>query len=87
MTEEESIKARYARVLGSAVNPVLREGNSDRRVAGPVKAYAKNHPHSMGAWSSDSKSHVASMSDGDFYSSEKSVVVAAAGDLKITLTD
>jgi isocitrate dehydrogenase len=84
--EEESIKARYARVLGSAVNPVLREGNSDRRVAGPVKAYARNHPHSMGAWSPDSKSHVASMSDGDFHSSEKSAVVAAPGNLKITLT-
>ena len=84
--EEESIKARYARVLGSAVNPVLREGNSDRRVAGPVKAYARNHPHSMGAWSPDSKSHVASMSDGDFYSSEKSALVAAPGKLKITLT-
>jgi isocitrate dehydrogenase len=84
--EEEAIKARYARVLGSAVNPVLREGNSDRRVAGAVKAYARSHPHSMGAWSPDSKSHVASMSDGDFHSSEKSAVVAAPGDLKITLT-
>ena len=84
--EDASIKARYARVLGSAVNPVLREGNSDRRVAGPVKVYAKKHPHSMGAWSPDSKSQVVSMSDGDFYSSEKSAVVAAAGDLKITLT-
>jgi isocitrate dehydrogenase len=84
--EAASIKARYARVLGSAVNPVLREGNSDRRVAGPVKVYAKKHPHSMGAWSSASKSQVVSMSDGDFYSSEKSVVVASAGDLKITLT-
>jgi isocitrate dehydrogenase len=84
--QEAGIKARYARVLGSAVNPVLREGNSDRRVAGPVKMYAKNHPHSMGAWSSDSKSHVASMTDGDFYASEKSAVVAAAGALKITLT-
>jgi isocitrate dehydrogenase len=83
---EQEIKARYARVLGSAVNPVLREGNSDRRVAGPVKAYAKKHPHSMGAWSSDSKSQVVSMSDGDFYSSEKSAVVATAGDVKITLT-
>jgi isocitrate dehydrogenase len=83
--EEEAIKARYARVLGSAVNPVLREGNSDRRVAGAVKAYARSHPHSMGAWSPDSKSHVASMSDGDFHSSEKSAVVAAAGNLKITL--
>ena len=85
--EEESIKARYARVLGSAVNPVLREGNSDRRVAGPVKEYAKNHPHSMGEWSSDSKSHVASMSDGDFYASERSAVIETAGDLAIELVD
>jgi isocitrate dehydrogenase len=83
--DEDAIKARYARVLGSAVNPVLREGNSDRRVAGPVKAYARQHPHRMGAWSADSKSHVASMSDGDFYSSEESAVVEQAGNLKITL--
>jgi isocitrate dehydrogenase len=83
---EAAIKARYARVLGSAVNPVLREGNSDRRVAGPVKAYARQHPHRMGAWSADSKSHVASMPDGDFYSSEQSAVVAANGDLQIVLT-
>jgi isocitrate dehydrogenase len=83
--EEESIKARYAKVLGSAVNPVLREGNSDRRVAGPVKEYAQKHPHSMGAWSPDSKSHVASMSDGDFHSSEKSAVIESAGDVKIEL--
>ncbi len=83
---EAAIKTRYARVLGSAVNPVLREGNSDRRVAGPVKAYAKQHPHRMGAWSADSKSHVVSMSDGDFYSSEQSAVVEAAGELKIVLT-
>lgn len=83
--EEKSIKARYAKVLGSAVNPVLREGNSDRRVAGPVKEYAQKHPHSMGAWSSDSKSHVVSMPDGDFYSSEKSVVIETAGDVKIEL--
>ena len=82
---EAAIKARYAKVLGSAVNPVLREGNSDRRVAGPVKQYAKAHPHSMGAWSADSKSHVASMTDGDFYSSEQSAVMSAAGDVKITL--
>ena len=81
--EERDIKARYAKVLGSAVNPVLREGNSDRRVAGPVKEYAQKHPHSMGAWSADSKSHVASMSDGDFYSSEQSVVIETAGDVKI----
>ncbi|MCG6899491.1 MAG: NADP-dependent isocitrate dehydrogenase [Gammaproteobacteria bacterium] len=83
--EEEQLRLRYAKVLGSAVNPVLREGNSDRRVAAPVKAYAKAHPHSMGAWSADSKSHVASMSDGDFYASEKSAVLAAEDDLKITL--
>ena len=83
--EEEEIKSRYARVLGSAVNPVLREGNSDRRVAAPVKEYAQKHPHSMGAWSADSKSHVASMSDGDFYSSEKSTVIDKAGDVKIQL--
>jgi len=84
---EKDIKARYAKVLGSAVNPVLREGNSDRRVAGPVKEYARQHPHSMGAWTADSKSHVASMSDGDFYSSEKSVVMDNADTLKISLTD
>ncbi|MCK5072339.1 MAG: NADP-dependent isocitrate dehydrogenase [Bacteriovoracaceae bacterium] len=73
--EEKRIKAKYAKVLGSAVNPVLREGNSDRRVAGPVKQYAKDHPHTMGEWTSDSKSHVAHMQDGDFFSSEKSAVM------------
>ena len=83
--DEKSIKARYAKVLGSAVNPVLREGNSDRRVAAAVKNYARKHPHSMGEWSADSKSHVASMSDGDFYGSEKSVIIENAGDLKIEL--
>ncbi|MDH5516892.1 MAG: NADP-dependent isocitrate dehydrogenase [Gammaproteobacteria bacterium] len=82
---ETEIKARYARVLGSAVNPVLREGNSDRRVAAPVKAYAKKHPHSMGPWSADSLSHVASMADGDFYGSEKSVVIESATELTIEL--
>ncbi len=82
---EKTIKATYAKVLGSAVNPVLREGNSDRRVAGPVKEYAKNNPHSMGAWSADSKSHVASMSEGDFYGSEKSTTIAANGNVKIEL--
>lgn len=81
--EEKNIKTRYAKVLGSAVNPVLREGNSDRRVAGPVKEYAQKHPHSMGAWESDSKSHVSSMPEGDFYSTEKSVVIDKAGDVKI----
>ena len=82
---EQSIKARYAKVLGSAVNPVLREGNSDRRVAAPVKEYAQKHPHRMGEWSADSKTHVASMTDGDFYASEQSVVLAADDDVKITL--
>ncbi|MDH5473105.1 MAG: NADP-dependent isocitrate dehydrogenase, partial [Gammaproteobacteria bacterium] len=82
---EQDIKARYAKVLGSAVNPVLREGNSDRRVAGPVKEYAKQHPHSMGAWTVDSKTCVASMTEGDFYGSERSVVINAAGNLKIVL--
>jgi isocitrate dehydrogenase len=85
--EEKAIKAAYAKVLGSAVNPVLREGNSDRRVATSVKEYAKSHPHSMGAWSKDSKSHVSHMSGGDFYANEQSVVVPAAGTLRIELTD
>ena len=84
---EKAIQGRYSRVLGSAVNPVLREGNSDRRVALAVKNYAKAHPHSMGAWSADSKSHVAHMDDGDFYSSEQSAVVAKAGNLRIEHTD
>ena len=82
---EKSIKARYAKVLGSAVNPVLREGNSDRRVAAPVKEYAQKHPHSMGAWAADSKSHVTSMTDGDFYSSEQSAVLKAEGEVSIEL--
>lgn len=81
----KDVKARYAKVLGSAVNPVLREGNSDRRVAAPVKEYAQKHPHSMGEWSADSKTHVASMEDGDFYGSEKSVVMTSNDDLKIEL--
>ena len=85
--EEKAIKARFARVLGSAVNPVLREGNSDRRVAAAVKQFAKDHPHSMGAWSSDSQSHVAHMADGDFYGSEQSVVIQKACDVKIEFTD
>ena len=84
--EEKQIKARYGKVLGSAVNPVLREGNSDRRAPRAVKNYAKAHPHSMGAWSSDSKTHVASMADGDFYGSEKSVTVKEATDVKIEFT-
>ncbi len=83
--EEKDIQARYAKVLGSAVNPVLREGNSDRRVAGPVKEYAKANPHRMGAWSKDSKSHVSHMEANDFYGSEKSAIMSNATDVKITL--
>ena len=83
--EEKDIAAKFAKVLGSAVNPVLREGNSDRRAAPPVKAYAQKHPHKMGAWSSDCRSYVASMSEGDFYANEKSYIVPKAGHLKIVL--
>ncbi|MFP6671861.1 MAG: NADP-dependent isocitrate dehydrogenase, partial [Pirellulaceae bacterium] len=83
---EKELRARFAKVLGSAVNPVLREGNSDRRVAAPVKEYARNNPHSMGAWSADSKSHVAHMSAGDFCGSEQSHVMAEAGSVNIELT-
>jgi isocitrate dehydrogenase len=82
---EKDIRARYARVLGSAVNPVLREGNSDRRAAGAVKQYAREHPHRMGDWSADSKSHVAYMSDGDFYGSEVSTTVTAPTNARIEL--
>ncbi len=82
---ERAVKATYAKVLGSAVNPVLREGNSDRRVAAPVKAYAKKHPHRMGQWSADSTTHVASMSNGDFYSSERSLTLPDADTLSIEL--
>ncbi|MEO1506728.1 MAG: NADP-dependent isocitrate dehydrogenase [Cyanobacteria bacterium J06633_23] len=82
---ETAIKARYAKVLGSAVNPVLREGNSDRRVATAVKQYAQNNPHRVGNWTADSKSHIAHMDSGDFYGSEKSVVVQDAGSVKIEL--
>ncbi|HQF47759.1 MAG TPA: NADP-dependent isocitrate dehydrogenase [Flavobacterium alvei] len=81
--EEKTIKAKYSKVLGSAVNPVLREGNSDRRAPKAVKNYAKANPHSMGAWSADSKSKVASMESGDFYGSEKSVTITEANDMKI----
>jgi isocitrate dehydrogenase len=80
---EKAIRARYGKVLGSAVNPVLREGNSDRRASPSVKEYARKHPHSMGAWAKDSKTHVAHMSQGDFYGSERSVVVDKAGELRI----
>jgi isocitrate dehydrogenase len=81
--KEKEIKERYDKVKGSAVNPVLREGNSDRRAPRAVKEFVKNHPHSMGVWKSDSKSHVSSMSKGDFYGSEKSVVIESAGNIKI----
>ncbi|MAC33538.1 MAG: isocitrate dehydrogenase (NADP(+)) [Haliea sp.] len=81
--EERDIKTRYDRVKGSAVNPVLREGNSDRRAPESVKAYARKNPHKMGAWSGDSKSHVSHMEQGDFYGSEQSVTVADAGEVKI----
>jgi len=80
---EKEIKSRYAKVFGSVVNPVLREGNSDRRAAGAVKQYARNNPHKMGAWSKDSKSHVAHMSGGDYYGSEISTTVAAATNARI----
>ena len=80
---ERDIKARYSKVLGSAVNPVLREGNSDRRAPRAVKNYAKKHPHSMGKWSTDSKTHVSSMSEGDFFGSEKSVTVQVPTTAKI----
>ncbi|MCF6355234.1 MAG: NADP-dependent isocitrate dehydrogenase [Candidatus Polarisedimenticolaceae bacterium] len=80
---EEEIKERYSKVLGSAVNPVLREGNSDRRAPTAVKNFAKKHPHSMGAWSKDSKSHVASMSSGDYCSNEVSTTMTEATDTRV----
>uniref|UniRef100_A0A6U6VWK9 Isopropylmalate dehydrogenase-like domain-containing protein n=1 Tax=Zooxanthella nutricula TaxID=1333877 RepID=A0A6U6VWK9_9DINO len=83
--EEQEIRARYAKVLGSAVNPVLREGNSDRRAATAVKNYAKKYPHSMGKWSGSSKTHVAHMTEGDFYASEVSHVVERACEVRIEL--
>lgn len=82
--DEKAVKAKYAKVLGSAVNPVLREGNSDRRAPKAVKNYAKSHPHSMGAWASDSQTAVASMTEGDFYGSEKSATVKEADTFTIT---
>ncbi|MFT6296393.1 MAG: isocitrate dehydrogenase [Glaciecola sp.] len=84
---EKDIQARYDRIKGSAVNPVLREGNSDRRAPPSVKAYARKHPHSMGAWSSDSKTHVASMSTGDFFGTEQSVTVPSATSVRIEHKD
>ena len=83
--EEQNIKATYDKIKGSAVNPVLREGNSDRRAPKPVKAYARQNPHSMGKWSKDSASHVSTMESGDFASNEKSVTIAQAGKVQIQL--
>jgi isocitrate dehydrogenase len=84
---EQAIKTRYTKVLGSAVNPVLREGNSDRRAAKAVKEYAKKHPHKLGRWTPDSKTHVATMSRGDFAANEKSVTVPEATTVRIEFTD
>ena len=83
---EKEVKNRYAKVLGSAVNPVLRDGNSDRRVATAVKCFARQHPHPMGGWSADSKSHVATMSSGDFFANEKSTTMAETTIAKIEFT-
>ncbi|CAM1371483.1 Isocitrate dehydrogenase (NADP) 2 [Tenacibaculum litopenaei] len=85
--EEKSVLARYNKIKGSAVNPVLREGNSDRRAPKAVKNYAKKNPHSMGAWDANSKTHVATMTEGDFAHNEKSTTVAAATDVRIVHTD
>lgn len=85
--QQSDIKARYDRIKGSAVNPVLREGNSDRRAPAAVKNYVRKNPHSMGEWSADSKSHVASMSGSDFFGSEKSVTLNEASDVRIELID
>ncbi len=84
---EKALNARYAKCLGSAVNPVLREGNSDRRSARAVKEYAKKFPHKMGAWKADSKTHVSHMTAGDFYHSEKSVTMKEAGNVRIEFVD
>ena len=85
--EEREIQARYDRIKGSAVNPVLREGNSDRRAPKAVKNFAKKYPHSMGAWTADSKSHVATMQSGDFFHNEQSVTVPEATTVRIVHTD
>jgi isocitrate dehydrogenase len=84
---QKALRARFAKVLGSAVNPVLREGNSDRRVANAVKQYARKHPHSMGRWSADSRTHVAHMSEGDFYANEQATLIERAGSLRIEWQD
>ena len=82
----KEIRERYARVLGSAVNPVLREGNSDRRAPASVKNFSKKHPHKLAAWSPDSKAHVAHMTDGDFYGNESSLCLENGGEFRIDLT-
>src|SRR5262249_24388793 len=84
--DEKRIRARYDKVKGSAVNPVLREGNSDRRAPNSVKQYARKNPHSMGPWSRDSKTHVATMSNGDFRSNERSKTISKDGNVRIELT-
>src|SRR6187397_2292764 len=84
---EKDIKARYGKVFGSVVNPILREGNSDRRAAGAVKQYARDNPHKMGAWSKDSKTHVAYMPSGDYFGSEISTTVPAATNVRIELVE
>jgi len=83
---EIEIQQKYSTILGSAVNPVLREGNSDRRVAAPVKAYAQKNPHRMGMWSKAGRTHVAHMNHGDFYDSEQSVIMQEATDVLIEFT-
>lgn len=85
--EEKAVRERYDRIKGSAVNPVLREGNSDRRAPKAVKNFAKKHPHSMGAWTKDSKTHVATMQSGDFFHNEQSVTVPEATSVSIVFTD
>ena len=85
--EDHSVKSRYAKVLGSAVNPVLREGNSDRRAANSVKRYAQQHPPRLKAWDPDSKTRVAHMEEGDFYGSEKSAVIGDTQGIRIEFVD
>src|SRR3569833_554167 len=84
--EEKTIKERYGKILGSAVNPVLRQGNSDRRAPAAVKEFARRHPHSMGKWSQASRTHVATMKEGDFYHGEKSMTLDKARKVKMVLT-
>src|SRR5205814_3291155 len=86
-SEEREVRRRYDRVKGSAVNPVLREGNSDRRAPASVKNYARTHPHSMGAWSRESKTNVVHMTADDFRSNERSATMAAPGSVRIEFVD